>query len=285
MRILAVGIATLDIISLVAAYPAEDDEVRALDQRMARGGNATNTLVVLSQLGHRCSWGGVLADTPESRYILDDLAKHHIDISHVVRCEDGRTPISCVTLNRQGGSRTIVHSRRLPEFSDQDFSRIDTAAFDWIHFEGSNVPQLEKMLRRMKSGANCSLEIEKPREGIEALFPMVGLLMFSSGYARCRGFQDGAALLSAVRNQAGNGMLMTCAWGERGAWGMDRNGSVQYSPAYIPRISVDTLGAGDVFNAAVIHGVAGGDSMKKYLAAACKLAGEQCGREGLDIER
>lgn len=66
-RILAIGIATLDIVNLVADYPPEDSEVRALDQRVSRGGNATNTLVVLSQLGHRCSWGGVLAEDADSR--------------------------------------------------------------------------------------------------------------------------------------------------------------------------------------------------------------------------
>lgn len=283
MRILAVGNATLDIVNLVEAYPAEDDEVRASDQRIARGGNATNTLVVLSQLGHQCSWGGVLADTHDSRYILDDLVKHNIDIKHVVRCKDGRTPISCVVLSGLRGSRTIVHYRRLPEFSDKDFSGIDTAGFDWIHFEGRDVLQLAKMLQRMKGGCNCSLEIEKPREGIEALFSKAGLLMFSSGYARHRGFKDGAAFLSAVRSQVRNGTLMTCAWGEQGAWGMDRSGAVKYSPAYLPRTTVDTLGAGDVFNAAIVHGVVSGDSMDKYLGAACRLAGEQCGRVGLSL--
>ena len=70
-RILGVGIATLDIINTVDGYPAEDSEVRAIHQRICRGGNATNTLVVLSQLGHRCAWAGVLADEPDG---LDDGA-------------------------------------------------------------------------------------------------------------------------------------------------------------------------------------------------------------------
>lgn len=38
MRILAVGIATLYIINTVDGYPAEDQEVRASAQRVARGG-------------------------------------------------------------------------------------------------------------------------------------------------------------------------------------------------------------------------------------------------------
>jgi len=284
MRILAVGTATIDIVNLVDTYPAEDAEIRASDQRISRGGNATNTLVVLSQLGHRCSWGGVLANDRDSYLILGDLARHNIDINHVVRCKESSAPVSYVALSRQSGSRTIIHYRRLPEYSDRDFSLVDIAGFDWIHFEGRNVSELEKMLRRVNNGDNCSLEVEKPREGIEKLFPRVGLLMFSSSYARHRGFQDGAAFLSAVRNEVEAGTLMTCSWGERGAWGVGQNGSIRYSPAYLPCTTVDTLGAGDVFNAAVIHGVAVGNDLKKILPAACKLAGEQCGREGLILE-
>ena len=47
-KILAVGIATLDIINTVDRYPEEDSEIRALSQHQTRGGNATNTLRVES---------------------------------------------------------------------------------------------------------------------------------------------------------------------------------------------------------------------------------------------
>ena len=63
-RILTVGIATLDIINRVARYPAEDTEIRALGQHRQRGGNASNTAVVLSQLGHQVDFAGVLIDEP-----------------------------------------------------------------------------------------------------------------------------------------------------------------------------------------------------------------------------
>ena len=53
-RILGVGIATLDLINEVERYPPEDAEVRALTQRRSRGGNAANTLAVLSD--GRIAW-------------------------------------------------------------------------------------------------------------------------------------------------------------------------------------------------------------------------------------
>ncbi|MDO7667563.1 MAG: PfkB family carbohydrate kinase, partial [Pseudomonadota bacterium] len=76
-KILAIGIATLDIINTVESYPDEDSEQRALSQHQTRGGNATNTLTVLSQLGHHCTWAGVLIDEPDSQVIQHDLSHHH----------------------------------------------------------------------------------------------------------------------------------------------------------------------------------------------------------------
>lgn len=78
--ILSIGIATIDIIHIVERYPPEDSETRALSQRICRGGNATNTLVGLSQLGHQCSWGGVWIDDLHSQPILTDLKQYAIDM-------------------------------------------------------------------------------------------------------------------------------------------------------------------------------------------------------------
>lgn len=47
-------------------------------------------------------------------------------------------------------------------------------------------------------------------------------------------------------------------WGEAGAYGQARQGSPCFTPAPVLGRVVDSLGAGDVFNAAVIDGLLGG---------------------------
>ena len=132
-HILGTGIATLDIINTVDGYPPEDAEVRVLVQQRRRGGNCTNTLAVLAQLGHRCTFGGVIADEPDGRIILDDLARRHIDLGAVRREARGKTPTSYVALNRRNGSRTIIHYRDLPEFGWEDFAVINLKPYDWLY--------------------------------------------------------------------------------------------------------------------------------------------------------
>lgn len=284
MRILGVGAATIDIVNLVESYPAEDSEVRAVEQRICRGGNAANTLVVLSQLGHVCSFCGVIADTPDSAHIVDDLGRFGVDMRYLLRRPGGSNPTSYVTLSRRTGSRSIVHYRRLPEYRPMDFVAVDLSRFDWVHFEGRDPEQLEPMLRRLAAspGIGCSLEVEKARPGIEALFSYPRLLMFSRGYARSTGYGQATDLLLQMGDSLRPDAQATCAWGDRGAWGLDAAGLIHHAPARSPARLVDTLGAGDVFNAGVIHGLAAGRQMPQLLRDACRLAGKKCGVPGLE---
>ena len=282
MRILGVGIATLDLIAQVDAYPVEDAEVRALDLRRVRGGNATNTLVALSQLGHGCAWAGTLADEPDQRHILDDLARHSIGTTTVKHFPACKTPTSLVLLSKDNGSRTIVHYRDLPEYPAEAFAQLDLTTYDWIHFEGRNVDQLAIMLRMFKAsgGSGCSLEIEKPRPGIEQLFDLADTLLFSRHYARNRGFASGPDFLHDVAAEYPETSLF-CAWGDQGGWAL-AEGRLHQGPVYKPERLVDTLGAGDVFNAGVIHGLVTGQGVTQALALACRLAGKKCGQWGFD---
>lgn len=281
MRSLCVGIAVLDIVNRVARYPAEDSEVRALAQSVRLGGNAANTAVVLAQLGVQSCWTGNL---PARAEVAErEFARFGVDIGLAARLADTVMPTSYITLSDANGSRTVVHYRDLPEYAARAFAELDLRGFDWIHFEGRAVPALSEMLAhaRASGGARLSLEVEKPRPGIEALFERPDLLMFSRDYAVASGHDTAAGLLAGLPA----GAMATCTWGADGAWGIDRDGTIHHAPA--PRLArvVDTLGAGDVFNAGLLRALLGGAEFVTGLQAAVDLASRQCARPGLAIDR
>lgn len=280
--ILAIGIATLDIINTTDGYPAEDAEVRAVSQRVSRGGNATNTLVVLSQLGHRCTWGGVWVNEPDGQRILEDLSYYRIDMSKCRVVSNGKVPTSYIILNQRTGSRTIVHYRNLPEFSLADFQRIDLGQFDWLHFEGRTVAETARMLqwaRQLCPTLPISVEIEKPRPQIEQLFN-ADVLLFSQVFAEYQGYTEASTFLQAMRQQAPQASLV-CAWGTAGGYVLTTTGTFLHSPAYPPAQVIDTLGAGDTFNAGIIDGLCRKQDLATALNQACRLAGKKCGQVGL----
>lgn len=290
-RILTVGIATLDIINTVDDFPTEDTEVRATAQVINRGGNASNTAVVLSQLGHRCAWAGCLADDTSSDVIRADLNSSGVSMDAAFLVVNGRAPTSYVTLNQRNGSRTIVHYRDLPEYRFEQFQQIDLSKFDWLHFEGRNVLETRAMLDHAKQCAPelpISVEIEKLRPGIEALCAGVDLLLYSRGYAEQRieihkgeAAEKNPVVFLQAQHRAWPACEHTCTWGTDGAWGIDRSGELFHSPALsLPRV-VDTLAAGDTFNAGMIHSRLAGLGLPQSLSEACQLAGEKCAQQGL----
>ncbi|UHD14470.1 PfkB family carbohydrate kinase [Thiocapsa bogorovii] len=281
--VLGVGIAVLDLVNELEVYPAEDDEIRALAMRRVRGGNVTNSLAVLSQLGHRCRWVGTLGDDAAADLILDDLAGRGIEVRDAVRVPGGTTPTSSILLSRAGGSRTIVHFRDLPELSAEDFGRVSLDGLAWVHFEGRNPRETARMICRVRDEAPdvpISVELEKHRPGIEALLHGPQVLLASRGFAGACGFEDPDDFLADLLVHS-DARLCVVALGAQGAAFLARGGRVQRVPAYVPTRVVDTLGAGDVFNAGVIHGLLHGLPAGETVMQAVKLAGLKCGHPGV----
>ena len=276
-RVLCVGVVTLDIINRVKEYPAEDTEVRVLAQSQRTGGNAANTAIVLAQLGMQAAWVGNLAQPAGT--VERGLAGYGVDASLAVRIPAAAMPTSYILLSEATGSRSIVHYRDLPEYRAEDFFELDLGSFDWVHFEGRAIDQLVPMLQRTRDvfGLPVSLEVEKPRERIQELFAQADLLLFSRDYAQVRGFSDATALLGSLPP----GVVATCTWGAQGAWAIDHDGRLLHAPPPPLDSVVDTLGAGDVFNAVMIHALSRGRTVEQALHEAVGLASSQCTREGL----
>lgn len=281
-RVLLVGTATLDLVFNLNHFPKPDEEMRAQSLRMVRGGNAANTAVVLSQLGHTVEFLGTLADAPETSVITDDFERHGIGYEYCPRLS-GKPPTSSIYLGRT--TRSIVHYRNLRELPAKFIEAVNLPRFDWVHFEGRNVDEVERMMyyaRSHKPGLFVSLELEKSRDNIDALYPLADLIICSRHFAEQMGHNDPQGFLRWMRLQAPQACIIA-AWGEDGAYGLGGKDQVCHAPAMPPPKVVDTLGAGDTFNAAVIDAAISKTAMPQLLQQACQLAGEKCGRYGFEL--
>jgi ketohexokinase len=220
-----------------------------------------------------------VADDLDSRRLLDCAARERIDMSRRVTHRGSRAPVSHIVASRATGSRTIVHYRDLPELGVEDFRKISLQGIDWVHFEGRNTAALATMLEQAHAwGTRCSLEVEKPRDGIEALLGVPDVILCSRAYALARGHADAPGLLDALPRRSGQ--VTCCAWGRDGAWAVDPCGRLHHSPAFAPPVVTDTIGAGDAFNAGFLDGWLRGSTTAAALRRACEVAGAKCGTGG-----
>jgi len=281
-----VGIATVDIVNITDGYPVEDTEVRAISQHTRRGGNAANTLAVLSQLGHQCSWMGAISNDHNHNIVQQDFIRHSINTQHCQLFSGKSTPISYITLNKNNGSRTIVHYRNLPELESAPFTLMNLSDYQWLHFEARNIPETRKMLEFSRANfpnTPISIEIEKNRNEIESLFADTinkhTVYFFSSHFARQNNIDSPQALLNQYQQHLPDNLLI-CTWGRHGAYAM-QNGQLYYTKAYQPAQIVDTIGAGDTFNAGFIHTYLANQDTQHALNIASQIAGKKCGMLGL----
>nr|XP_034175415.1 ketohexokinase-like [Osmia lignaria] len=274
-KILCVGLTCIDMIQTCWQYPAEDSEQGSLDYRWQRGGNTSNSCTVLSQLGSVCEFFGNLSAEEHLSFLQNDMRKHNIDFSHCPIVENNGCPTSIVILSLSSGSRTILHhNQNLPELTLKNFEQLHLEDYNWIHFEGRNLNEVLSMMQCVENYNNMlnysqdsnnkeagisqipitiSVELECPKQELLDLLPYVDVAFISKDFARSRGYDNMSETLKNISEDAKSGATLICAWGDRGAMARTPDNIIVQSPAFPPQKVVDTLGAGDTFNAAVLH--------------------------------
>jgi len=284
-NILGIGNSLTDHVSIVTHYPQENSEQRAQTIYQQLGGNCTNTLNVLAQCHHQCSLVSTIANDAEGKSLIHALQQRKINTQHLQTIQKGTTPRSQVWVSADTGSRTIVHYRDLAEVSFEHFARIEIEQFDWLHFEGRNIEQVLGMINIAKcflTTQPISIEIEKDRPGIEQLFDKATVLFFSQAYAQAKGFDHADSFLSQMRLQAPQAHLF-CTWGSEGAYCLAQSTTTPVHHQDKQQITViDTLGAGDTFNAGVIDAMLRGHSPAEALELAVSLASKKVAQRGID---
>ncbi|KAG9295983.1 hypothetical protein G9A89_011835 [Geosiphon pyriformis] len=305
LRILAIGTAYEDTILYVDKFPPEDGKQRAQRVEKRRGGNAGNTLTVLSQFPITLSFFmASMASKEASTFLLQDFEAHNINTSTCIfRSNATHAPVAYIIHADNTSSRTIINYNSIDELTFEEFEREFEAScaealsndpnnglpFNWIHFEGRNTEEVAKMIdfidgKSWRNKCIISVELEKPhRRGLENLMHRGDVVFFSKVFAEGKGYDHPGDFLQVMGPYCKKTAYLFCTWGSAGASCYHNpTRKLCNAPALAISNVLDSVGAGDTFIAGVIYGLTQGMPPEGCLRFACELAGRKCAQVGFE---
>ncbi|PYH49935.1 ketohexokinase [Aspergillus saccharolyticus JOP 1030-1] len=273
MSLVAIGACYLDTILTTPHYPGEDEKLRASNICRRRGGNCPNTLEVLQQLVAHGSSPAELslnlvavlpARSSAASQQIQAAFEPHVRMDHCIYRDELTEPASSYIFKSQAsGSRTIVNYNELPEMNVDEFVKIAEALGSndsWFHFEG-RIPEVTlsciHYLREQFPAVKISVEVEKPeRPGLQQLAKEADVVFYSKVWAQGNGYHSAEQCIREQSSLTGKASLLCCTWGEYGAVALETaTKELIHQPAYTAADFkiVDTIGAGDSFNAGMLY--------------------------------
>lgn len=272
-RVLVVGVAVMDFVFYVDAFPTGGMKYRARDAAVVGGGCAANAAVAIARLGGEPLLSTRLGRDPVGRMIHDDLAGEGVDLSLTDR-SGARSSYSSILIDGEG-ERQIMNFRgeallQTPEhLATAPEVRAVLADTRWS--EGA-LAAMELARDRNVPGV---LDVEAPAEP-DAFGPATHLAFSEQGLAH---FYPGLAPDAAIqRVVADHGGWVCVTMGAAGVAWCSAEGA-GHVPACAVEV-VDTLGAGDVWHGAFALRLAEGADETGAIRFANAVAALKCTRQG-----
>jgi sulfofructose kinase len=282
-RILCTGIAVLDEIFRVDAFPPAGGKAQASEFVAVGGGCAANAALAIARLGGRAQYagplGGPAGSEPISDRILAGLANEGVDCAGCVRLDGVTSALSAIFVDARG-ERTIATYRdhRLDAVAPLEADALAAGADAVLadnRFPCFSLPICRAALRR---GVPVVLDADKPARPDDPLFLTCSHIVFSAEGLRATTGVDDLATALLRFGQGTNAFLAVTSGADPVLW-RDRDDTIRELPVF-GVTAVDTLAAGDVFHGAFALALIEGREVADALRFAAAAAGLKCTRFG-----
>ncbi|MCC6569152.1 MAG: sugar kinase [Anaerolineales bacterium] len=241
-----------------------------------------------ARLGLKVAFIGVCGDDVFGRFMLDEMSKRNVDVSNVIVRKDGQTGLS-VILNQQSDRAILTHLGLIAELRASDIADSLLAQARHLHvasyfLQTKLQPDLPALFKRARAlGLSTSLDTNyDPSEkwsGFDELLAVTNVFLPNEAEAKSLTGAENvneaeAKSLTGAENvdEAASRLKIkveafAIKLGKDGALGISKSQRVRMNS--IPVNVVDTVGAGDSFDAGFIYGYLNGWELEKSLRLAC----------------
>ncbi|AOW90641.1 MULTISPECIES: carbohydrate kinase family protein [Streptomyces] len=280
--LLVVGDANPDVVlgPLDAPLAFGQREQLVPDGALTLGGSAAIMACGAARLGLRVAFAGRVGDDDAGRYIRAALDSHGVDTGALHT--DPRLPTPLTVVLTQGEDRAIVTAPgTLPATTAADVPagllasvrHVHAASYFLLPALAASLPELLATARA--HGATTSLDTNDDPSGrwdppgLDAVLAHTDYLLPNAAEARRLAGLDGAGLVESAAALAGRGPTVVVKNGAEGA--LCHDGDTLVTTSGIPARPVDTVGAGDSFDAGFVAALLAGLALPEALelAAVC----------------
>lgn len=252
---------------------------KTLEPVLSAGGTGANTAAALSKLGIKTAYMGTLGADYGGRFLLEDLKQRNIHSELTLIDENSNTVYVFAFIDEQGERHPWAFPRTGVSYADYDLEKIDLSIIrkaKWLHSSGMTIlfdGTLRKHLPHIfkvayEAGVPTSFDLntrvnhlDKLEPGIvdaiRQTIPYVKYLL-GSGQDEFFSFNPQDDWRDSVRSFKENGRVVIARMGKDGAFLVDADREEQQKAFDVP--VVNTIGAGDAFNAGFIAAILKGHS-------------------------
>ena len=227
-----------------------------------------------ARLGLKVGFIGVCGQDVFGRFMLDEMSKRDVDIGNVIVRPDGSTGMSII-LNQASDRAILTHLGLMPELRASDVSDALLGDARHLHvasyFLQTNLqPELPELFQRAHSfGLTTSLDTNyDPSEqwlGFDDLLSVTDV--FLPNQTEALSITKSSDVETAAKVLGRKAKVVTIKLGANGALACQKDSIARSSS--IPVDVVDTVGAGDSFDAGFLYGYLNGWTNEKSLRLAC----------------
>ncbi len=275
-KVLVIGSLNMDLVVTVSELPEKGETILGKNVTYCNGGKGANQACAAAKLGANVSMLGCVGYDEFGDILIDSLKKCNVDISKIKRTNQAKTGMAFINVSDSGDNNIVVVAGannycdiEYLKANDQEFINCDYVLLQLeiplksVEYAINRAKELDKVVILNPAPANKDLDDKllmkvdyfTPNETeLEALMKMKLMLKDKLISLRSIGIKE---------------VIVTL--GENGLAYLDNNNELVEIPAYNVK-AVDTVGAGDCFNGALVVGLANGLPIAKALNFASAAA-------------
>lgn len=252
--VVTLGLNSVDLLTVVAEYPASNTKQRL--QRFARlpGGQMATAAAICARLGWRAAYIGAFGEDDLGRLSQQSLVTEGVDVQSAWIAAGATNQFAVIIVDARSGARTVLWDRHPGLRIDP--SRISRATIESSRLLivdcGETVAATAAATYARAVGVPTIIDVERVRPGTVELLQQIDVIIAAEHFpTELTGHEDlGRALESMARDFEAAVICVTL--GERGS--LARVGGREIRTRGFAVDCVDTTGAGDAFRAGFAAG-------------------------------